>query len=168
MSSQRPGCLAGLFGWGRSKQPQEQFPFRARPFFLSKAEASFYHTLKHLAGANIVIFPHVALRDLVSVTGVEKADYYRFFNQIDRKQVDFLLAESKTLKPVLVIELDDSTHQRADRVQRDRFVETVLAAARIPLARVPVQQSYDTKELAELFRRTIQMNQAQASTQKEI
>lgn len=159
MSTQNPGCLSAIFGLGRKQQVQPQFPFIPKQYFLSNSEASFYHFLKQMVGENVGIFPHVALRDLVSVSGVGKSDFYKYYNQIDRKQVDFLLVDSKTLKPMLVIELDDSSHQRADRVQRDEFVEKVLENAKIPIARIPVKQTYDAKELGEMFKQIIQANQ---------
>ena len=169
MSSKKPGCLAALFGLFSKKQTQvqEHFPYKAKQVFLSNAEASFYHLLKKMTGEAMIIFPHIALRDLVSVSGVDKAEYYSFYNRMDRKQVDFVLADAKTLRPILVIELDDSTHQRADRVERDRFVEKVLETAKIPLARVPVKQSYDARELGELFKTTIQTNQSRIKNAKE-
>ena len=156
MSSQNPGCLTAIFGIGRKKQSQVQFPYKAKQYFFSNAEASFYHFLKKMLEENMIIFPHVALRDLVSISGIEKSSFYKFYNQIDRKQVDFLLVDPKSLKPMLVIELDDSSHQRADRINRDEFVEKVLSTANMPIARVPVKQSYDAKELTELFKRTMQ------------
>ncbi|MBC7876702.1 MAG: DUF2726 domain-containing protein [Anaerolineales bacterium] len=159
MSSQSSGCLGFLFGFGRKQKNQLQFPYKAKQYFFTNAEASFFHFLKQMIGEGVIIFPHVALRDLVSISGVEKTNYYKYYNQIDRKQVDFLLVESKTLKPMLVIELDDSSHQRADRIQRDEFVEKVLATAKIPIARVPVKQSYNAKELNEMFSQIMQASQ---------
>jgi very-short-patch-repair endonuclease len=160
MSSQNPGCLAFLFGVGRKQQGHDQFPYQAKQYFFSNAEASFYHFLNNMVGENHIIFPHVALRDLIAVTGVAKSSYYQYYNKIDRKQVDFLLVDSKNLKPVLVIELDDSSHQRADRAERDGYVEKALAAAGIPIARIPVKHSYDAKEISEMFSRAIQGNQS--------
>ena len=161
MSSQNPGCLATLLGFGNRQQTKKIFPYKAKQYFLSNAEASFHHFLKQLTGENITIFPHAALRDLVTVTGVDKKSYYKFFNQIDRKQIDFLLVDSKTLKPMLVIELDDQSHQRKDRIKRDEFVEKVLESAGIPIVRIPVKQSYDAKEIGELFRKALHNNQSE-------
>lgn len=158
MSTQKPGCLAAIFGI-RSKQ-ETIFPYKARPYFFSSAEASFFHLLRQMVGENALVFPHVALRDLVMISGINKRNYYRYYNQIDRKQIDFLLVDSKNLKPLLVIELDDSSHQRPDRIERDQFVEKVLATAKIPLARVPVRQVYDPKELGILFKNASQMYQS--------
>jgi hypothetical protein len=157
MSSQKPGCLAAIFGI--KSKAQTLFPYKARPYFFSNAEASFFHLLRQMAGENILVFPHVALRDLVAITGIDKADYYKYYNQIDRKQIDFLLVDAKTLKPLFVIELDDSSHQRADRIERDQFVEKVLAVSKVPLVRVPVRQAYDPKELSAMFKKALQANQ---------
>lgn len=159
MSSQNPGCLGFLFGFGRKEKTQTQFPYIAKQYFFSNAEASFYHFLKQMLGESAIIFPHVALRDLVGLQkGLDNSSRSTYYNKIDRKQVDFLLVDSKNLKPLLVIELDDSSHQEQDRVQRDEFVEKVLATAKIPIARIPVKSSYDAKELTEMFKQKIQMN----------
>lgn len=62
-----------------------------------------------------------------------------------------MLCDPKTLKPILAIELDDSSHRRPDRQERDAFVEKVFETARLPLARVPVRAAYDTRELAAIL-----------------
>ena len=157
MSSKRPGCLAAIFGI-RAK-PQTTFPYKAKQYFFSNAEASFFHLLRQMSGDSVLVFPHVALRDLIMISGINKNEYYKYYNQIDRKQVDFLIVDAKNLKPMLVIELDDSSHQQPNRIERDRFVEKVLAVTNIPLVRIPVRSSYDQKELNALFQRALQPNQ---------
>jgi len=64
--------------------------------------------------------------------------------------------QPNTLKPVFVIELDDSSHKRPDRIERDSFVKKVFEEARIPLVRILVRNGYDTNELGALFRNAIQ------------
>lgn len=177
MNANNPGCLTALlrlFGLsGRKKatvyrrsepviygeslpleqsQPamQDIYPYRLRDDFLSRAELSFYHVLQSMAGEHMLICPKVSLAELFFVANGR--DYQAYQNKIDRKRVDFLLCDPKTLKPVLAIELDDSSHQRPDRQERDAFVGQVFVAARLPLVRVPVRQAYDTRELAALFR----------------
>lgn len=46
------------------------------------------------------------------------------------------------------VELDDRSHERQERQERDCFVEAVFAAAGLPLVRVPVSAEYDPAELA--------------------
>jgi hypothetical protein len=63
--------------------------------------------------------------------------------------LDFVLVDAATCAPRGVVELDDSSHNRADRRDRDAFVDDVLAATGIPILHVRWQRSYDTRALAE-------------------
>ncbi|MBC7854593.1 MAG: DUF2726 domain-containing protein, partial [Pirellulaceae bacterium] len=47
----------------------------------------------------------------------------------------------------LAIELEDFSPRRADRRVRDRFVNTALTAAGLPLLRVKVEEKYETSAL---------------------
>jgi hypothetical protein len=51
------------------------------------------------------------------------------------------------MQPLVGLELDDSSHQRADRQTRDAFVDQVFAAAELPLVRIAPQRDYNTREL---------------------
>lgn len=148
--STRPnGCLAfilDLFGIRLGGPVDKQdFPYRQRDDFLSPAEFSFYGVLLAALGNQAVICPKVGLGDIFYVPGPN--DRQSFRNKIDRKHVDFLLCDPQTMKPRLGIELDDASHRRADRVERDSFVESVFRSAGLPLARFPVRSSYDPKAL---------------------
>jgi ssDNA-binding Zn-finger/Zn-ribbon topoisomerase 1 len=157
MSSQSPGCLGALFRLflpaQRITEPEpvvpEMYPYRVRDDFLSPAEALFYRVIKSMIGERLLICPKVSLAEIFFVS--QGKNYQTYQNKIDRKRVDFLLCDPQTLKPLMAIELDDSSHNRPDRRERDAFVEKVFAAARLPLVRVPVQQSYNTRELASRF-----------------
>jgi uncharacterized protein DUF2726 len=52
------------------------------------------------------------------------------------------------LSPLVAVELDDSSHQRPDRVARDRDVDRILEIASLPILRVPVRRTYDGAEIA--------------------
>ena len=58
-----------------------------------------------------------------------------------------MLCNHGTLAIVLVIELDDKSHAKQNRRQRDAFVEAVLASAGIPLLRVKASSTYLKSEL---------------------
>jgi hypothetical protein len=124
-------------------------PYRLRDDFLSPAEHSFYLVLHHMVAGHLAICPKVSLGDIFFV--VRPHENRGAWNKIDRKHVDFLLCEPKTMKPVCGVELDDNSHTRPDRVERDLFVEDVFYAADLPLIRVPLRHSYDTTELGALF-----------------
>ncbi len=181
-SSSNPGCLASIakmFGFGgREKTPDvvvanlpadpepDPYPFRVRDDFLSRAEQSFYMVLRNMMGDHLVICPKVSLGDLFYVTKPNENKGVR--NRIDRKHVDFLICEPKTMKPRFAIELDDSSHQRADREERDEFVNSVFNAADLPLLHIPVRNSYSTEDLGVLFKQALQKNVGSSISLKPI
>ncbi len=147
-----PGCLAALLNFfkGNKRAKPDTLPYFLRDDFLSNAELSFFHVLHKLVGAEMLVCPKVSLGDLFYVG--RSRENWGYYNKINRKHVDFLLCNPKTLKPVMGIELDDASHRRLDRVERDAFVDEVFATAKLPLVRVPVQHTYNTQELAAQLR----------------
>jgi hypothetical protein len=134
---------------GFEPEDSEQLPYRLRDDFLSSAESSFYRVLLLAVGDDAVVYPKVNLADIFFVVKPNENQAYR--NKIDRKHVDFLLCDPKSLQPIVGIELDDSSHKRADRQERDDFVDSVFESAKLPLVHVPVRFSYSAGELAELL-----------------
>ncbi len=51
------------------------------------------------------------------------------------------------MKPLAGVELDDSSHNRKERQDRDVFVEQAFSAAQLPLVRIRVQREYNLQEL---------------------
>jgi len=168
-TSRKPGCLAAflqLFGVssGASEPsialPEEPLPYRLREDFLSFAELSFYHVLQQAVGDWAVVCPKISLDDLFYAKSGQRAINQAYTNKIDRKHVDFLLCQPRTMRPLLGIELDDSSHQRRARQERDRFVEQVFAAAGLPLYRQPVRSTYNVHELTATLREQVGFNEA--------
>jgi very-short-patch-repair endonuclease len=60
--------------------------------------------------------------------------------------VDFVLCDKNNIKPLLVIELDDSTHTNKHRQERDNFINDVLHDAGLPIFHQKVQNSYNLQE----------------------
>ncbi len=63
-------------------------------------------------------------------------------NRINCKHADFVLCHKDTLEIICAVELDDASHQKAQRKERDDFVEKACHAAGLPLARFSVKGSY--------------------------
>jgi len=57
------------------------------------------------------------------------------FRHINGKSVDYVLCEKTTFKPVYAVELDDPTHNRTDRQERDREVERIFEGTDLKLVR---------------------------------
>jgi hypothetical protein len=140
-----------LGGKDRKAEPAE-YPYHVRDDFLSPAEQSFFQVLRTVAADWALVCPKVGLADLFYAKSSDPSLFRTATNRIDRKHVDFLLCDPHTAKPLIGIELDDRSHQRPDRQERDEFVEHVFDAARLPLVRVNVRRGYVAVELESLLR----------------
>jgi len=150
----------------RKGKPADQFPYHLRDDFLSAAEHSFYLVLNRAVGDWAVICPKVSLSDVFFAKASEYGQRLAYTNRIDRKHIDFLLCDPQTVRPLVGIELDDKSHRRKDRQERDRFVEEVFRAAKLPLVRMSVQRSYDVRELGALLRQHARLGDGKASVRQ--
>lgn len=112
---------------------------------LTPAEQAFHKVLEPLVQNACAISSKVRLADLFSVSpgrGQQAA-----FNKISRKHIDFVLTEPSTSRILCAIELDDSSHNRPDRIERDTFVNELFSVHGMPLLRVPVAWTYNVPGL---------------------
>lgn len=111
----------------RPKQPsyQQFFPYK-RKYLLTKNEYYFYKKLIPIANKyNLQILTKIRLADLVETQKyLSYTESNIYFNKIRSKHVDFALVDNMNI--VLIIELDDSSHQYQSRIERDIFVDDVL------------------------------------------
>jgi hypothetical protein len=128
-----------------------EYPYHLRDYFLSPAELSFFEVMHNAIDRRAVLCTKVALSDLFWVKRDDPSRYRIYTNRIDRKHVDFLLCEPATMRPLAGIELDDKSHQREDRQERDAFVDQVFRAAGLPLVHIPAKRGYVVQELAAQF-----------------
>lgn len=111
----------------------EPMPYTAAKL-LTRREYAFFKALQPLAQKyNLMICPKIRLADLVSVP--QETKEAKWFNYIKAKHVDFTLCDMD-LRVKLIIELDDSTHDRPDRQTRDDFVDRVFQQINIKLLHV--------------------------------
>lgn len=155
--SEPQGCLAFLLGLIgiKLRAPAKPRPFRQRGDFLSPGELAFYRGLVPVVDSRYVICPKVRIADLVHT--VDRNDQGNK-NRINQKHVDFVLCEKESMKPILVIELDDKSHARADRQERDELVDAVFESAQLPLLHVRAAARYAPQDLR------AQIEQALSST----
>jgi len=117
---------------------------------LSEAEKTFFLALSHAVYPDWVVFPKMRIADLISVVaGLSFGERQAAFNRIAKKHVDFVVCDSRTLSIVGVVELDDSSHSRPDRIERDRFVDEALGEAGIRVLHVKCQASYSIPQTRE-------------------
>ena len=116
----------GLFGKKEKKPPDITQMYVSKPI-LTGREYKFYKKLKPVADKyDLQILMKVRLADLVEPKPKEENPMWiQCFNKIKSKHIDFALADCDT-DIIALIELDDRSHQRPDRVERDIFVNAVL------------------------------------------
>lgn len=100
-------------------------PYRKK-YLLTKNEWIFYKKLKPLADrCGLGIIAKIRLADLIEVDTYRTKDFGRFFSRISSKHIDFGLVNPENMEVRYLIELDDSSHNRPDRMERDDFINKV-------------------------------------------
>lgn len=106
----------------------EKFPYVKRKWLMTKSEQVMFDHLIKQYGNEYYVFPQINMDKLVMVK--DTINKYRYLNKINRKSIDFVLVNKKTMVSELVIELDDPTHRTSiKRQERDVFVNRVLSVA---------------------------------------
>jgi very-short-patch-repair endonuclease len=146
-------ALAVARGGFAEVEEKAKYRYNRKNFFLTRAEHEFYDVLVEAVGAEYRIFAQVHLPTLVDHT-VRGQDWRAALAHINRKSVDFVLCDKAYLSPKLAIELDDKSHERPDRQERDREVERILREAGVPLLRLENRGSFNPNELAQKIKET--------------
>jgi len=63
--------------------------------------------------------------------------------RLSQKHVDFVVYDRFTTAIIAVVELDDKSHNAADRRDRDTFVDGVLGSLGVAIVRIRAASSYD-------------------------
>jgi Protein of unknown function (DUF2726) len=114
---------------------------------LTPAEQRFYEALDTAIDGRFVILSKVRIADLFFITSSNSSARLRVFRSIASKHVDFVLAEPADLHPIAAIELDDSSHDRSNRRQRDQLLDELFEKAGLPLIRFRAAARYNPRQI---------------------
>lgn len=105
---------------------EEKYPYTLNNPIMSVKEKSFYKAVKPIANElGLTVFCKIRLADLLNVpNNISKRQTW--FNYIKAKHADFVLVDND-MNIKVIIEVDDKTHAREDRKQRDNFVDKAFA-----------------------------------------
>ena len=118
----------------RAAEPPKEYKYR-RKYLLTKNELYFYKELKRIADKlNLTVLAKIRMADLVEPKSHGK-DYYGEFGKIKAKHVDFALCNPDNLYVLLLIEVDDNSHDTKEGTERDEFVEAVYKSTGYTLYR---------------------------------
>jgi len=123
------------------------YQYTKKKYLLTKVESDFFKILKQTLSNDYYVFPQIHLTSILENKIVGQS-WKGALEHISRKSLDYVICDKIYLSPLLAIELDDNSHSRNDRRDRDREVERILKEAGIPLLRIP----YSEKNNRELIR----------------
>ena len=145
--------LRGLSSGGNNKKEEIAFPYQQLTFLFTPAERSFLQVLDRTVGEDYRVFGKVRCADVLKVSrGLDRSEWQKAFNRIQSKHFDYVVCRSSDFSILLAIELDDKSHSRRERVERDKFLNQAAQAAGLHLLRVKCQQSYSEEEIKEQLR----------------
>lgn len=144
---------AAIFIYKRrvKKRPGENlaeldYHYNLKPLLMTKAEAYFYFRLAEIIPAGFVIVPQMPFSSVIDRPSSAAAN-----SRIDRKIIDYGIFKTvrseafpyQALTPVLLIELDDESHNESHRMRRDGFVNAVCKQIGLPILHVQKQDDYN-------------------------
>lgn len=115
-------------------------PYRRKQRLLSAGEHRFYTALVEAVGDRYRVSLKTRLLDVIMPTEGLTSTAGR---KISQRHVDFVLYDPATTRVVLAVELDDASHLRRERTQKDTYLDAALAAAGVMVVRFPVYKRYD-------------------------
>jgi hypothetical protein len=130
----------------KPEKRSETWPFRRKDFLLTKNEKEFYQVLCKAVDGRWAVFAKVRLGDLVWLPKGVK-NYQSLQNRVQSRHVDFVLCDQSSVRPRLVIELDDSSHGRPGRQSGDAVKDQVLSSAGLALLRMRARGGYAEAEV---------------------
>lgn len=126
--------LARATNRGSSKRPT--YSVRARRF-LTDREIEFMRRLDQALGdAAVHICPQVSFDSILQAIGDDASGRESLRARYKQKRVDFALMDAKAAV-ILIVEVDDSTHDGRMAQEKDAFRDDLMASAGIPTLRIP-------------------------------
>ena len=137
-----------------SQIKKSQYKYYAKSYVMTSRENECFKILNEIFSSKWFVVPQVHLSALLDYR-VKGQNWNAAFRHINGKSVDFVLIGKESYKVICAIELDDSTHIKPDRIERDVEIERMFKEARIPLARISKFESMTKPEIAKVVTDTI-------------
>jgi hypothetical protein len=124
-----------------------EWPYLKKLHLLTQAEKELYFILSEMLGNDYLIFSQVSMSALLYLPKMNNSNYYHYWNKIKSKYADFVICDKENIKPLLVIELDDSSHFRLDRIARDIMIDKIFENATLPILHIKFSSNYNKEDL---------------------
>ena len=98
--------------------------------------------------AETVVMGKIRVADIISpVKGLDNSERQTAQNKISSKHFDYVICDRSTFEVISVVELNDKSHKRKKRVDRDVFLREACASAGLRLLEFEAKASYSVGEV---------------------
>ena len=123
-----------------------KYTYKSKNCLMTNTELKYFESFKRiLQNTRYIIIPQVCLSSIV-----ERKETHKFQSELSRI-TDFCIF-TEDYKPVLVIEINDKTHKKRSRKDRDNKVKYILKSAKINLLTIWTKDEFSTLKFAQLFK----------------
>ena len=123
---------------------EQQSTNQKKRTFLTPNEREFKKVLHQYLPDNIEIHCNVRVQDLLEIEVVNKLDPDKKNDRaIMMWHVDYVLINKESYKIVLVVELDDNSHNDPSQKNKDDWKDRILKESKVRIKRVPDRQKND-------------------------
>lgn len=121
------------------------------PLF-SPAERSFLGVLMQAIPTNNLVMGKVRVADIITPEkGLTRSDWQSAFNKISSKHFDYVICDRSTLKVISVIELNDKSHKKKKRADRDVFLREACISAGLRFLEFEAKANYSVNEVSQML-----------------
>lgn len=122
----------------KSKNQSSQAKYQSKQL-MSEYEKYFYEILSKNFAQDYIIMPQVNLASIIE----KIKDFPKQYQNELYRNIDFGVFDKNSMKPLLLIEINDKTHNQPDRIKRDLKVKEICNQANIKL--ITFYTKYDNK-----------------------
>ena len=112
----------------KNKNQSSQVKYQSKQL-MSKYEKYFYEILSKNFAQEYIIMPQVNLASIIE----KIKDFPKQYQNELYRNIDFGIFDKNSMKPLLLIEINDKTHNQPDRIKRDLKVKEICNQANIKL-----------------------------------
>ena len=129
--------------------------YRKAKTLFDDVQRETFQSLQTMVGPTLHVFPCVQLSELLDLIGGSEHRNAEVAMRIRSTSVDFVVCDAKTSRPMLVVELRDTSEANDEERHRDEFVDRILDSAGLPLLPISRQAPSSSLQLAETVQQSL-------------
>lgn len=133
--------------------------YRKRNSLLTVVEKNYYRFISNaIKDTEYIVLPQINL-----ATIIEKIS--QGYNNELFRNIDFGIFDKSTLEPLCMIEINDTSHDKYNRMERDQKVKNILSMCNLPLLTLHTTCRYTNLQFMQML--SYKINKAKENTNKE-